>query len=312
MTQPQGLHHNWRAGLGFALTTTLLWALLPLALKGLLTTMDVWTITWYRFIASAVIGMLWYGRESIQPIRTMLSPRHRLITAIAVFGLLGNYGAYLIGLKATTASSATVMIQLAPLSLLLGSVFIFKERFSSRQWAGVAAFTAGLLLFFNQRLGGLVATSPDYITGLLTTALAAALWAAYGLSQKKLLASFLPRDILLLIYITGSLVFMPLATPTSIALLDTPQLLLLVFVSLNTIIAYGAFAQAMVVWEVSRVSAVVTLAPLMTMLFAQALWLLAPGQMALEPLNLLSWAGAIMVVAGSTVAALAGSSKKAS
>ena len=123
--------------------------------------------------------------------------------------------------------------------------------------------------------------------------------------------SFLPRDILLLIYITGSIVFLPLATPASIAQLDTTQLMLLAFVSLNTIIAYGAFAKAMVVWESSRVSAVVTLAPLTTMLFAQALWLFAPGQMALEPLNLLSWTGAIMVVAGSTVAALAGNSKKA-
>ena len=62
----------------------------------------------------------------------------------------------------------------------------------------------------------------------------------------------------------------------------------------------------MAVWESSRVSAVVTLAPLMTLLFAQLLWFFLPDPISLEPLNVWSWVGAILVVAGSTAAALAG------
>jgi len=280
------------------------WALLPLALKLMLQQLDVWSTTWYRFALSALIGLLWYGRTGLPAIGRMLATHPRL-AALATGGLLVNYAFYILGLRLVTPGAAQIVIQLAPLSLLLAGIFVFRETFSARQWLGVAGFVLGLLLFFNQRLQGFVATEASYLLGMGLIVGGALVWTVYAIAQKKLLADHLPRDILLLIYIAGTLVFLPAAAPSAALSLDTTHLWLLAFVALNTSVAYGAFARAMVCWDASRVSAIITLTPLLTLAFGQLVETLAPGAVDVEPLNLLSWAGAGMVIAGASVAALA-------
>ncbi|MCH9697352.1 MAG: EamA family transporter, partial [Gammaproteobacteria bacterium] len=49
---------HWKLGFILALSTALLWGLLPIALKKLLLQMDAFTVTWYRFFASAVCLLL--------------------------------------------------------------------------------------------------------------------------------------------------------------------------------------------------------------------------------------------------------------
>jgi hypothetical protein len=66
-----------------------------------------------------------------------------------------------------------------------------------------------------------------------------------------------------LIYIAGTLCFLPASSPNQIQQLDGLGLILLAFASLNTIIAYGSFGIAMTHWEASRASAVITIAPLL-------------------------------------------------
>ena len=62
-------------------------------------------------------------------------------------------------------------------------------------------------------------------------------------------------------------------------------------------------------WEASRVSAAITLAPLLTLVFIELLNLWQPGYISSDPLDLLNWLGGILVVVGSIVAALARTSK---
>ena len=56
---------------------------------------------------------------------------------------------------------------------------------------------------------------------------------------------------------------------------------LLVFCSLNTVIAYGAFGEAMSHWDASRVSAVIALSPLLTLLFVYSVSILGLALMGL-------------------------------
>ena len=200
---------NWRLGLGFSLVTAIMWGGLPIALKLVLGEMDTITVTWYRFSVSAAIALLWYGRRSIAAIRRLLSPPLRPITLLAMIGLLANYILYLVGLDKTTAEAAQILIQLAPLLLLLGSVFLFREPFSAPQWLGVAAVVVGLLLFFHHRLRALANLDDGYLLGLLMLVLAAISWAVYGLAQKRLLRHVSASDLLLLLYLAGSLCFLP-------------------------------------------------------------------------------------------------------
>ena len=197
-----------------------MWGGLPIALKVVLGDMDTITVTWYRFSISALIAIVWYGRRSLSAVRRMLRPPLWPLTLLAVAGLLANYIFYLIGLDHTTAEAAQILIQLAPLMLLLGSVWLFKESFSVPQWLGVIAFSLGLLLFFHHRLLALSTVDESYLLGLFMLLLAAAAWAAYGLAQKQLLKHVGAQDLLILIYVAGAVCFLPASSPGQIQQLD--------------------------------------------------------------------------------------------
>ena len=295
---------NLRLGLGFSLVTAIMWGGLPISLKVVLGEMDSVTVTWYRFVLSAAIALLWYGHRSIDAIRRLLKPPLWPLTLLAVAGLLLNYIFYLMGLDRTTAEAAQILIQLAPLLLLLGSVWLFKESFSGLQWLGVAGFSTGLALFFHQRLRDLAGVDESYLSGLVLLLLAAVTWTGYGLAQKQLIKQVKANDLLLLLYIAGTLCFLPGSSPLQIQRLDRLELMMLVFASLNTVIAYGSFGLAMTHWQASRVSAVITVAPLLTLLFVFLSNTLYPGFIQAETLDWMNWLGAVLVVSGSTLAAL--------
>jgi len=295
---------NWKLGLGFTLVTVFMWGLLPVALKIVLEVMDPVTISWYRFSLSALIALLWYGYKRRAALRQLLLGRHWPLTLAAVGGLLSNYLLYIWGLDRITPGAAQILIQLAPLSLLVGSVFLFREGFTGVQWLGVTALVIGMLLFFHLRLTSLVPTSDNYWVGIALIVGAALTWCVYGLAQKQLLVEYHAQDILFLICVMGTLALWPLAQPQQIRALDTTELGLLVFCGLNTIIAYGCFGLAMSYWQSSRVSAVLPLAPLLTLLFTAGLdhWHLT--DIPTEPMDWLSSLGAVLVVAGAAIAAL--------
>ena len=309
------MQSNWRAGLGFTLVTAIMWGLLPLALKGLLGHMDPITLTWYRFSVSALIALLWYGHKSWAAISNLLSGQRLPLMILAIVGLLSNYLLYQLGLDLTNPSATQVVIQIAPVLLLLGSVAIFKETFSAWQWLGLLTFCLGIVLFFHHRLSSFLNpdnTSSDgqYLLGIALVVAASIAWAGYGLAQKKLLEFESANDILLILYIAGTICFLPFSEPSQIIQLGGFELGLLAFTSLNTIIAYGCFGQAMSHWEASRVSAIIPLAPLVTLIAIAAINHWKPGTMTSEELDLTSWLGGLLVVIGSITAALAKSSNR--
>ncbi|MGL6160624.1 DMT family transporter [Microbulbifer sp.] len=296
---------NWKIGLPLALITVFMWALLPIALKGLLDTISATTATWYRFVGAAVLAGGYYGWSHRLNLRQLFGRALLPFTLCAVIGLLTNYLTYASGLKFITAGAAQIVIQLAPLILLIASVFWLGEHFSPRQWLGVLLVAAGLPLFFNQRLPELVSgADSEYLLGLGLIVVAAIGWSVYGFFQKKILASATPQDLLVLIYFAGTVSFLPLADPASVVQLDWPGWLLLLFLTANTLIAYGAFAKALGSWEASRVSATLALVPLTTLALSAAIDTLWPGYIEVEPLNWISWLGALAVVCGSLLAAV--------
>lgn len=295
---------NWKLGLGFSLLTVFMWGLLPVALKVVLEVMDPLTISWYRFSISALIALLWYGHKRGAQLKQLLSREHRVLTLIAVLSLLANYLLYIMGLNRTTPSASQILIQLAPLLLLIGSVVLFKERLLGLQWLGVFILIGGMLLFFHLRLTDIIVTSDSYLAGIALIVAAAVMWCFYGLAQKKLQVVHNAKDILFLICITGTVLFLPLARPQQILALDTTQIAVLLFCGLNTIIAYGSFGLAMSHWESSRVSAILPLAPLLTLLFTAGLNRWTAASIPSEPMDWLGILGALLVVGGSAVAAL--------
>jgi drug/metabolite transporter (DMT)-like permease len=79
---------------------------------------------------------------------------------------------------------------------------------------------------------------------------------------------------------------------------------LLLACCLNTLVAYGAFAEALAHWEASRVSATLALTPLVTFIaVAIAAWVW-PDYVHAEDINALGYLGAVTVVLGSALVAL--------
>lgn len=302
---------RWRLGLFLSLTTAILWGVLPIALKGLLHYMDVNTITWFRFLIAAIfLGGYLILTKRLPSLSTLKNKRILLLMVLTIFGLLANYILYMMGLNFTSPESTQVMIQIAPMLLLIGGVCVFKESFNAKQKVGLLTFFLGLLLFFNQRFEQLLNFHGDYALGLFFIILAAILWAIYALSQKQLLKYFASEEIMILIYLAGTLVFLPSSLPSLVLELDTIGWVLLLFCGANTLVAYGAFAEALEHWEASRVSATLAITPLLTLIFMQITNYILPGAIANEPLNTMSIIGAVILVIGSSVTALSKSKKK--
>ncbi len=107
-----------------------------------------------------------------------------------------------------------------------------------------------------------------------------------------------------MILVVGSFVFAPMTEFKQIFKLDTLGLALLVFSSLNTAIAYGAFAEALNHWEASRVSAIISLTPVITVISLEILSSSYPNHFEGETLSSLTILGISVVVLGSMLVAL--------
>jgi len=295
---------RWRLGLALALTTAVCWGLLPIALKIVLAGMDAWTITWYRFATSGIALGAYLAWRRRLPLPVPLTRRGWKLYAVALAGLLANYVLYLVSLELTSPTVAQVLIQLAPMFLLFGGLVVFRERFARVQWAGFAILVAGMLAFFHDRLGEVFALGTELGLGVVVMIAAALTWAIYGLAQKQLLTQLASEQVLLLLYVGATPLLLPPAHLAQVFSLDATQLWMLAFCCANTVVAYGCFAEALEHWEVSRVSAVVTLAPLVTLVAMQGASLAWPGALPAEGLSVLSIVGALLVVAGAMLAAL--------
>ena len=295
---------QWRLGLALSLLTVLLWGILPIALTVTLEAVDVYTVIWFRFLVSFLLLAMYLGIRGKLPKLEQLRSASWKLLAIATLLLGINYFLFMQGLALTSPANAQVLIQLSTLLLGLGGLVIFKERYRLYQWIGVSVMTCGYLLFFREQLTNLITAHSAYILGTILIVLAAVAWAIYALAQKQLLQSLSSPSIMLIIYGGCALLFTPLARVKSLFLLDSLHLGMLIFCALNTLIAYGAFAESLEHWEASRVSAVLALAPILTLILLAVLSVIAPSLISPEHLSLTAILGAGLVVTGSVAIAL--------
>jgi drug/metabolite transporter (DMT)-like permease len=304
---------RWQRGLVLTLATAAFWSTLPVALKFSLHALDAFTLTWFRFLFAALALAGWLGaRGEFGALRGL--PRQAwLLLWLAALMLTGNFVFYLLGVQYTTPGNAQLLIQLAPLGMMLGGIAIFRERFGAWQWGGMVLMIGGLGLFFRDQLhataheGVLVhADSTHYLVGSAFVVLGAMVWAAYALAQKQLLMRLRSPVVLAFIYVIAALALWPFAHPHRLLALTGLQWLVLGYCALNTLGAYGAFAEALAHWEASRVSAVLATTPLLCIAvvdLAHALW---PTQIAAEQIGWLGWLGAAIAVGGSIAVSLLG------
>ena len=301
---------RWKLGLLLALVTAACWSTLPVALKILLEELDPYTLTWIRFVIAGGVMLAWLGaRGGLSVFRGLDGSRWQLLLLAGVL-LIGNYVFYLLGVQHTTPGNAQLLIQLAPLLMALGGIVIFREPYRLGQWLGLAIIVSGLALFFRDQSAHVLTSAHEYALGSGLVLLAAVVWAAYALIQKQLLMRLTSPAIMLFIYLLASVALLPLAHPAALLKLDAIGLWLLAYCALNTLVAYGAFAEALAHWEASRVSTILATTPLLSLgviAIVHGLW---PGSVAAEHVGALGYAGAGLVVICSAMSSLLGNRRE--
>lgn len=304
---PMALHQitgRTTLGLSLALSTTILWATLPVALKFALEQIDAVTLTWFRFLGAFVLFGLWSlaQRRAGELLRLNRSGVRLLLLAAAM--LIVNYVLYLFGLDRTTPATSQVLMQLAPLLLAAGGVVVFGERLSRARWLSFGVLSCGLALFCWDRLPAVFAEGSRYVQGSLLIAGAALTWAVYALAQKQLHGQLSSNSVLCFVFGVGSLVLLPAADVGSLGRVDGWHWVAIAFCTVNTLAAYGAFAEALAHVEASRVSAVLAANPLLTVSVVAGAHLVVPERFPAVEIDWLGYVGAACVVTGSAAASL--------
>lgn len=291
-------------GIMLALITAMSWGSLPIAMKQVLVIMDPFTVVWYRFsMAAIVLGCILTAKRRLPPRVIFSRPRWLILVLIATCGLMGNFVLFSSSLQFLSPTASQVIGQLSPVGMMLASVIILKERMRITQVIGATMLIFGLILFFNTSLIEIFTRLTDYTLGVLFGVGAASVWVIYGVAQKVLLRQLGSPQILFLLYTLCSIALLPLASPAMLSQLSGWQFACLLFCGANTLVGYGALAEAMARWQASQVSALVTLTPLFTLLFSDLLALAWPGYFAAPVLNFVGYLGAFVVVAGAMFSA---------
>ncbi|RAT59063.1 DMT family transporter [Lonsdalea populi] len=299
------MKQNAGLGLCLAVTTAVCWGALPIAMKQVLSVMDPYTVVWYRFLmASFGLFLLLYFKGAMPRFRLLRRRRWWILLLIATCGLLGNFVLFSSSLKYLSPTASQVIGQLSPVGMMFASVLILKEKMRVTQVIGAVTLLSGLIMFFNTSLIEIFTRLSDYTLGVLLGVGAAMVWVTYGVAQKVLLRRLSSQQLLFLLYILCVIFITPVAKPGVLFQLSLWQLVCLFVCGVNTVVGYGALAEAMARWQAAQVSAIITLTPLFTLMFSDLLALGWPAVFAPLALNFIGYFGAFAVVAGAMFSAV--------
>ena len=283
-------------GLLYASFTALLWGFLAIALKVALNNLNPVTVVWFRFtiaFVSLLILLLFFDRSFIKTVR-----KPPLILLIAAFFLGMNYFGFITGIHYTSPSSAQVFIQIGPVSLGLAGIFLFKEKLTWKHITGFLMLITGFIIFYSQQVNGLLGDGEHFTKGMFFVIFGGLSWAVFTVLQKILVRTYNPNHLNLFIYGFASLMFLPFVDFSNVPELRLNDWLLLVFLGMNTLLAYGSLALALKYAEANKISVIITLNPIITFVVMALLESAAVTWIMYENLTLLSLFGAAVVFAG--------------
>jgi drug/metabolite transporter (DMT)-like permease len=162
---------------------TLFWAGNYVLAAEAVQTVDPWSLSLLRWAPAAIILLV--CAVSIERPDWRLVLRH--LPRLAIMGLLGmiGFGAILyVGLRTTTAVSASLIGSIAPVLIAITAAIVLKERTGWRTFAGLPIALAGVVLVISK--GSVEAFTHLRITeGDLWVLLATACWAVYTVLGRK-------------------------------------------------------------------------------------------------------------------------------
>ncbi|HMN69240.1 MAG TPA: DMT family transporter [Bdellovibrionales bacterium] len=283
-------------GLWMATVTALSWAVLAIALKFALHKFSSGTIVWTRMaLAFAILLVLFtfVRRHWLGILKT--PPWAGVLCGVLI---ACNYYGFMKGIELTSASNAQIMIQLAPMSFALISIFMFGEIPTLVQGTGLVTALTGFGFFYWDQILVAVDDLERFQTGNLWILFAAATWCGFALIQKRLIKTVAPQQFNLLIYGISGVLLAPLTTWPELAHVNAWDIALILFLALNTVVAYGALSEALNRIPASHVSVIIAVNPLLTIAIMWYLTTMQVQWIAGEPIHWRGGLGALLVVVG--------------
>lgn len=300
-----------RKGILLAFVAAVLWGVLAVALKVACRYLDSRSIVWLRFfIAFAMIAL--FSPFSSKN-RGLLSVFKRAPKKawFASLGLAGNYWGYMNGVELISPSNAQVFIQLGPLLLVFSGIFLFSESLNLWQLFGLFSVLVGFFLFSDDQSSSSIEGSTQYYEGVAWLVFASVSWVVFAVLQKKLVKKgWTPHRLNFFIFGSSALLFLPLADFSRMSAIPLDMWPLMLFLGLNTWIAYGALGESLSLIPVSVTSVIITINPIFTLLIMSGLSVAEVTWIDYEKIHTEGWFGALLIILGACL--VAGMAKRGS
>jgi len=293
-----------RKGAIYAMLTASLWGFMAIILKVITYELAPITVVWFRFAIAFLTLAAWTLIFRRSDFSIFKHPPFLLFLA-ALF-LAGNYTGFIAGIQYVSPSSSQVFIQIAPVSFALSGIIIFREHVNRRHIVGFILVLAGIGLFYSEQLRDLTAGAENFTRGMLLVLGGGLAWAAFATTQKALLKKIGPNQLNLFIYGACALALSPLVRFSQLDGMPAVNWYILIYLGLNTVLAYGSLAMAIKLTEATRVSVIITLNPIITFVTMAILSRLDVSWIEPEAFSLLSIFGALSVLAGAITVIYAG------
>ena len=299
---------NHRKGIIFAIITALLWGLLAIGVKIVLTEVNAITVVWVRMS----IAMLFVGGYFLvkRPSAFRVFSKPPKLIWVAAIGLAFNYIGYAQGIDWAGPASTQVVIQLGPVILCIAGFFLFKEKFVLRQIGGFILAFIGLLFFYKQQIGSMDGGQDTFLKGILATVFGAIAWSTYSITQKRLVTEHPVQQINLFLYTFSTMVYLPFVDFSDFVGLSPWMWGGLVFLGLNTLIAYGALGEALKYTDAGKVSVIIILNPIITFTLLAIMEASGVSFMVIEKIPFWAYVGAVMMLSGAALAVLSPKKRK--
>tara|TARA_Y100001960_G_scaffold265084_1_gene287937 strand:+ start:393 stop:1304 length:912 start_codon:yes stop_codon:yes gene_type:complete len=291
----KGVEGHFMLGILLSTATALLWGILPIILKISLQGFTTGTIAWFRFALAFIILGIFLSFQGHRPLKIFRKPPWMGI--LGGVCLAANYFWVTIGVEISGPSNMAVLIQTATVFLVLAGVFVFRERLTLKQVFGMFVAAVGLTLFFLDQQSR-IAMSREYYFADFLIIMAAIVWVGYMISQKFLSQNYGAQSLNFLVYAIATLVLVGTVEWNEFASAGLNAWLALLLCGVNTLLAYGALAEAVKYLPLSLISVIISLNPLITLLGMKILPAVGFANLQPDPVGMLGYLGGAIAVTG--------------
>jgi drug/metabolite transporter (DMT)-like permease len=288
----------------YAIFTASLWGFMAIILKIITGELPPATVVWFRFFFAFVVLSLWtllFRRSDFSIFR-----HPPLLLFLAAIFLGFNYMGFISGIKYISPSSSQVFIQIAPVGFALSGIIIFREHVNWKHIVGFILVLLGIGLFYSEQLRDLASGADHFTLGMFLVLGGGLSWTIFATFQKLLIRKIRPNQLNLFIYGFCSLALLPLVKFSRLQGMPDTNWYILIYLGLNTVLAYGSLALAIKFTEATRVSVIITLNPIITFVTMAILSRMEVTWIEPEAFSVLSILGALTVLGGAILVISAG------